>query len=146
MPLHIVKFIIIFSEVACFSNFNLPISFRSSQNSVPSTVISQDFFTCPNSPQDEQQPPFASTSVSARNFERLSPSPEKEINYVVTTDTDYPWTSIEELLLNEDESVASFRLHGYIREIMPVPWVLHAKRNWKQSLAMVCMTYDLEFL
>jgi len=42
------------------------------------------------------------------------------------------------LLLNEDESVASFRLHGYIREILPVPWVLHAKRNWKQSLAMVC--------
>ena len=121
---------------------NLPIyylSFRSSQNSVPSTVISQDFFTCPNSPQDEQQTPFASTSVSAsRNFERLSPSPEKEINYVVTTNTDYPWTSIEELLLNEDESVASFRLHGYIREILPVPWVLHAKRNWKQSLAMVC--------
>ena len=124
----------------------LSTSFRSSQNSLPSTVISQDFFTCPNSPQDEQQPPFASTSVSARNFERLSPSPEKEINYVVTTDTDYPWTSIEELLLNEDESVASFRLHGYIREILPVPWVLHAKRNWKQSLAMVCMTYDFEFL
>lgn len=64
----------------------------------------------------------------------------------MTTNTDYPWTSIEELLLNEDESVASFRLHGYIREILPVPWVLHAKRNWKQSLAMVCMTYDLEFL
>ena len=91
----------------------LSISFRSSQNSVPSTVISQDFFTCPNSPQDEQQTPFASTSVSAaRNFERLSPSPEKEINYVVTTNTDYPWTSIEELLLNEDDSLASFRLHG----------------------------------
>ena len=35
---------------------------------------------------------------------------------------------------------------GYIREILPVPWVLHAKRNWKQSLAMVCMTYDFEFL
>ena len=89
---------------------NLPIcflSFRSSQNSVPSTVISQDFFTCPNSPQDEQQTPFASTSVSgARNFERLSPSPEKEINYVVTTNTDYPWTSIEELLLNEGQLIS----------------------------------------
>ena len=142
MPLHIVKLLVFL--------VNLPIiyypSFRSSQNSIPSTVISQDFFTCPNSPQDAQQTPFASTSVSARNFERLSPSPEKEINYVVTTNTDYPWTCIEELLLNEDESVASFRLHGYIREILPVPWVLHAKRNWKQSLAMVCMTYDFEFL
>ena len=109
MPLHIVKFITISSEVACFSNFNLPIyylPFRSSQNSVPSTVISQDFFTCPNSPQDEQQTPFASTSVSARNFERLSPSPEKEINYVVTTNTDYPWTSIEELLLNEGQLIS----------------------------------------
>ena len=39
--------------------------------------------------------------------------------------------------------MASFRLHGYIREILPVPWVLHAKRNWKQSLAMVM--YDLRF-
>ena len=49
---------------------------------------------------------------------------------ILGTNTNFPWTTIEELLANEDETSTSFRIKGYIREV--------PTKLYKQDLAMVC--------
>ena len=72
------------------------------------------------------------------SIDRLSPTPEKDVQCLVNTDSDFPWTSIEELLSTEDdeaETLSSFRLHGYIGDISKNS---SKRQNWKNSLAMLC--------
>lgn len=77
---------------------------------------SQDFYTCPEN--------------YAR--ERLSPSPDREEEpFAMTTNTNFPWTCIEELLKNEDEKSNTFRVKGYIRQFV-------FGRDWKSNLVLLC--------
>ena len=77
---------------------------------------SQEFYTCPEN--------------YAR--ERLSPSPDREEEpFAMTTNTNFPWTCIEELLKNEDEKSNTFRVKGYVRQFV-------YGRDWKSNLVLLC--------
>ena len=78
--------------------------------------LSQVFFTCP---EDDG------------NSSRLSPSPERA-KYSVTTNTNFPWTTIEELKQMQDQDTNSFRVQGYISTLK------FSRPNWKQCVVMVC--------
>ena len=74
---------------------------------------SEEFYTCPDK-------------------DRLSPSPEREEEpLALTTNTNFSWTCIEELLKNDDEKGHTFRLKGYIRQCV-------YGRDWKSNLALIC--------
>lgn len=83
-------------------------------NNSDENTFSQQFFTCPEV------------------REKLSPSPERDVEDVVKTDTNFAWTSIEELESDIDENITYYRIHGYVRKTS------HSNRSWKQSLCMVC--------
>ena len=82
---------------------------QQNQTSISDDGQSQVFFTCP-----EPHPEL-----------RMSPSSEKESNHVVGTNTNFPWTTIEELRSNTDENSTSFRIQGYVRKV-------HTTSNFKQ--------------
>ncbi len=79
-------------------------------------ALSQEFYTCPDN-HDEI---------------RMSPSPEREVNYVVSTNTDFPWITIQELEKDAtDPAITSFRLRGYVSDVAKT-------KTLKSTLALVC--------